>query len=277
MTPSITRSRSATSALTRPPASLRRLAAHYALQLTSATPVTIGDIPPGEERSVTFSATATSGDAWAVLAVEVMNSAGTTPIERLWAHHPVDSTPPQFFGMTQPAYVVALGETVAAGYAYDEAGISSVRLAVGRRSRRELLAHWPDAGQWSCPWTITGSHDQVLQVALQAEDTLGQASEWSAALPFVVDALPPVVSIDTATTGIASGGVTRGALRLYGDVSDTRGLGRVEVCDRRRSADKLRKRGTATRHSPGRRHRRRRAGGSHRDHRLLRHPHLHRR
>ena len=71
----------------------------------------------------------------------------------------------------------------------------------------------------------------MLQVALQAEDTLGQAAAWSAPLPFVVDAQPPVVSIDTAATGLASGGVTRGALRLYGDVADTRGIGRVEVCN----------------------------------------------
>lgn len=77
---------------------------------------------------------------------------------------------------------------------------------------------------------VTGNHDDVLQVSLQAEDILGQASAWRASLPFVVDAQPPIVSIDTAAMGIASSGVTRGALRLYGDVTDSRGISRVEVC-----------------------------------------------
>ena len=53
-----------------------------------------------------------AGSTWAILAVELYDAAhpaGGEPIERLWAHHPVDQPPPQFFGMTS-ASIVAPGE-----------------------------------------------------------------------------------------------------------------------------------------------------------------------
>jgi subtilisin-like proprotein convertase family protein len=217
--------------------------AEYALRLNGGDgthqTVALGDILPGAEGTTSFSAvvdTSRSPEAWAAVAVEIHDAAhpaGSAPREWLWAHHRVDRSAPQFFGIQQPGYVVGPGAVTVGGYAYDAAGVSQVSLAVqgaGTVATHCLLTT-PQSGRWACVWPVAAAHGTTLQVTLHARDSFGQAAAWANPLPFLVDAAAPTVAFDLAATGVVSGSVIAdGAFGVYGDVADSGGVAKVEVC-----------------------------------------------
>ncbi|MCX6033133.1 MAG: proprotein convertase P-domain-containing protein, partial [Chloroflexi bacterium] len=209
----------------------------YALRLLSASPVSLGDLAPGAAGSVTFQAqvdTTASPAAWAAVAVEIHDAAhpaGGPPLEWLWAHHRVDRSAPQFFGIQQPGYVVGPGATTVIGYAYDEAGVPLVSLEVQGVGTVNCPVTAPQGGQWTCAWPVTGADNETLQVKLHARDGFGQEATWPNPLPFLVDTAAPTVALDLAATQVVSGSVvTSSAFPVYGDVADAGGVAKVEVC-----------------------------------------------
>lgn len=90
----------------------------------------------------------------------------------------------------------------------------------------------PKDGQWSCDWDVTGaSNGDTFQVSLQATDAFGRPSALSNPQPFVVDTLPPVVTLDETASTVAPGSVVGGgSYRVVGQAVDNLGLERVEAC-----------------------------------------------
>ncbi len=209
----------------------------YALKLVSGSPINLGDLAPGAEGSVTFQAqvdTSASPEAWAAVAVEIHDAAhpaGGPPLEWLWAHHRVDRSAPQFFGIQQPGYVVGLGANTVTGYAYDEAGVPLVSLEVQGVGTVNCPLTAPQGGTWTCDWPVTGANGETLQVKLHARDGFGQEAAWADPLPFLVDAAAPTLTLDLAATQVVSGSVvTSNAFPVYGDMADAGGVAKVEVC-----------------------------------------------
>jgi len=215
--------------------------AEYALRLSggdgSNMTVALGDIAPGAEGTASFTAvvdTSRSSEPWAAVAVEIHDSAhpaGSEPIEWLWAHHRVDRSAPQFFGIQQPGYILGPGANTVSGYAYDESGVPLVSLEVQGGGTTDCPVTAPQSGQWSCAWNVGGSNGDILQVKLHASDSFGQEQAWSDPLPFIVDTEPPTITLDMTATGVISGSVvTNSGFPVYGDVADAGGVAQVDVC-----------------------------------------------
>ncbi|MFQ5421054.1 MAG: hypothetical protein ACE5EY_11915, partial [Anaerolineae bacterium] len=228
------------------------LSATYALRLpggdlpgqTTQT-VWLGDVAAGATGSVVFqgeivvpaNCAATTGDAcqWAGLTAEIYDDAhpeSGPPLEWMWADHRVDSRPPEFFGVLRPEFLLAAGENVLYGYAYDEAGVSAVTLEVQSPLAGTSLLTCPDGtpgdGRWSCLLDAAGANDgDVFSLRLGASDAFGQASDLANERPvtFVVDASPPTVTVTTPT-----GLLNDTAFVLNGRIADNWGLGGVAVC-----------------------------------------------
>ena len=234
------------------------VAAHFALRMPDGDVpdlthqiVPLGDLAPGETRSVTFQGraevaycenTLLLGDdcGWAAADILIHDSAhpSGTPLERVWIDHRVDTDGPRFFSIQDPAYLIPAGENDLRGYAYDPAGVPEIAMEIQGGSTLVCPDATPDDGRWSCAWDTSGYSDgDLIDARLQASDSLGQASAWSDWQPFRVDARPPSVTLDvTATTPVAATGIVSGnlvsdsAFALVGDIADDGGIAEVQVC-----------------------------------------------
>jgi subtilisin-like proprotein convertase family protein len=196
--------------------------------------VNLPDIGPGESGSATFTGTvaAVPSEGWAALEAKVCDASGK-PLDWVWIDHQVDLGPPEFFGIQQPEYLVAAGINHVTGYAYDDAGVPLIKLYIQPGpSQLACPDTTPQDGSWLCVWDTTGSHDgDVFHVQLQAKDGFGQLSALSNPQPFVVDTVPPTVTLDEAASTVIPGSVVAGGTHnLVGHAVDNRGLERVEAC-----------------------------------------------
>ncbi len=214
----------------------------YAMRLLSAgcsitDTFDLPDVEPGAQVTFTFQALVDTDcgiEPWAGVAVEIRGPSDEL-WDRLWAQHEVDRTPPLFFGIQQPRYVIGAGVNLALGYAYDEGGIPQVGLEVqhpgGPAAMVSCADNAPYDGAWACDWDVSASHRDTLSVTLHVTDTLGQSTAWAMPLPFLVDAQPPTLTLDMTSTQVFSGSLVRGAaFSLYGDVYDDGGVTAVDVC-----------------------------------------------
>ena len=257
----------------------------YALQFSGANTrtitVTIGDIAPDAQGSVTFSATVDdtgpynqclsdggSADAcgayldWAVLNALIFDQAhgpSGNPLDWFWADHEVDTEPPEFFGIQTPDYVIGSGDTRFQGYAFDISGVPTLTLetdppAAGNH-HTECRDDSPHDGAWQCNWNATTANGGApptdgdsYQIRLQATDGAGIASNWSEWHTYIVDTVVPTISVSTHSTETYSGTVTdASAVSVHGTAGDNRGLGGVEICvDGDCSAANLQKSGQKT-------------------------------
>ncbi|MBN1180206.1 MAG: tandem-95 repeat protein [Anaerolineae bacterium] len=220
----------------------------YALALVGGDrQIPLGDIGPGEEDTVTFYGVVDLGlsaEPWAAVEARIYDDAhdpSGQPLEWLWVHHPVDRDAPEFFGIQQPRYLIGTGTTDLRGYAYDDSGVPTMTLTIQSPSSLTQTLICPDAtaqdGQWTCAWDVTASnggaapaHGAQFDVQLQATDGLGQSGlgDWQ---PFVVDAMPPAVTLDVAASGVSDGSVVRDTtFTLVGDLRDDGGVQQVDVC-----------------------------------------------
>lgn len=196
------------------------------------------DIGPGEEYTATFSAVVDPGAStlpWASVEIAIYDATHTPsgpPLERLWVDHHVDRSVPQFMDIQQPAYVLRAGRNLLQGYVYDDSPVPTITLHLAGRSPLICPDATPQDGQWSCILDATGSSDgDTFQVSLQATDSFGQSNAPTSPQTFVVDTIPPTVTLDLTMSQVLPGGVVKGsAYPLFGQVLDNHGLGRVEAC-----------------------------------------------
>ncbi|MCP4538326.1 MAG: tandem-95 repeat protein [Chloroflexi bacterium] len=225
--------------------------------------VLLGDISPGEDATKTFRGVidvstgyqncvgtllledCTPYLQWATLDARIYDDAhpdAGAPLEWIWVDHRVDYTPPNFFGIQQPTYLIGPGAIDLYGYAYDDVGVPEIGVEVqapaGGTSTLTCADSQPEDGAWSCAWDATASNGgvplangDVFTLSLQAIDGFGQASVWSKDQPFLVDTVPPTVTVEITTTRIFSGALVRDtAFTLVGDVADDGGVAGVNVC-----------------------------------------------
>ena len=227
---------------------------HLPAEFRDRQVVSIGDVAPEAEVQQTFSGAidTTTGQqyydalvvsdpdkdcnlyrAWAAADVRLCDDAHTAnPFEVIWIDQPVDYAAPDFFGIQQPEYLLAAGPNTLRGYAFDDSGVPTLTLEIGG-SPLTCIDGSPGDGQWACQWDATSSHDgDTFNVRMRATDAHGQSSGWSNLRPFIVDSVPPDVTLDVGASDVMTSGsvVKSSAYRLAGQVIDNRGLGDVEVC-----------------------------------------------
>lgn len=238
------------------------VSSYHALQLSGGAHllVNLGNIAPGSQSSQTFVATVDRATALAyyaactasqpdyacfpylrraTLQVEVYDDAHDAsgpPLEQHWSLHPTDTQPPQFVGILQPGYVIAPRNNTLVGYAYDESGVPTVTLSIASPSGPPAQLVCPDStpgdGRWTCAWDTTGAVDgDTYDVDVQATDRYGQTGSASRPRAFLVDALPPTVTLDLAASHLdVSNVIGSSQYPLYGSIADNRGLGSLDVC-----------------------------------------------
>ncbi|MGC9396748.1 MAG: proprotein convertase P-domain-containing protein, partial [Anaerolineae bacterium] len=215
--------------------------AYYTLRLSGGSTrrtLPLGDLAPGQEGQVSFIGTidlAASALPWAGVLARVYDEQHThagEPLERIWADHQVDRSGPQFLGIQEPVYILAARSNILRGYVYDESPIPSVTLDVEGDSSVTCSETAPSDGTWACALDTTGASDgDILNVTLRATDIFGQSGTTGAPQAFVVDTIPPTVSIDTALSQAAPGSLVKGnSVRLNGQAVDNHGLSHVEAC-----------------------------------------------
>jgi len=238
------------------------VSSYHALRLPSGSQllVNLGDIAPGGQGSQTFIATVDRAMALAsyaaciasqadyacfpylqraTLQVEVYDDAHDVsgpPLERLWSLYPADTQSPEFMGILQPGYVIAPRNNLLMGYAYDESGVPTVTLSIAGPSGPPAQLVCPDVtpadGRWTCGWDTSGAADgDSYDVTVQATDRYGQTGSASQPRAFLVDALPPTVTLDLAASHLeVSNVIGSSQYPLYGTIADNRGLGGLDVC-----------------------------------------------
>jgi subtilisin-like proprotein convertase family protein len=251
------------------------LTAHYALSLLDGASdhqiVHLGDVAPGAEISRTFrgeisldgystcrnSAPPEACTAYLWAAVDALvydadHASSGPPVEWIWVDHQVDGTPPEFFGIRSPEYLIAADENTLYGYAYDAghashgSGVPEITLRIETPAGAQRMLMCPDGtpydGLWSCDWDTVATNGGVIpsdgdqfSVSLQAEDGFGLTSDWTTepAFVFTVDSVPPTVTLSLAESQITPDTtlVSAGHYALVGQVADNHGLGHVEVCE----------------------------------------------
>jgi subtilisin-like proprotein convertase family protein len=182
---------------------------------------------------------------WASISAFVYDDAHPTwqPLEWLWVDHQVDSDPPSFLGIEQPAYLIGPGLNTLSGYAYDASGAPTVTLAIttplGGASQVVCPDDVPEDGQWLCAIDATALNGgtppgdgDLFAVALRGTDAYGQTGNWVDWGSLVVDALPPTITFDVTTLDAYSGTLVSSAGYAFGgQVGDNWGVGGVEVCE----------------------------------------------
>jgi len=247
-----------------------RLNGGSAITTADVITITLGDIAPGESVAASFqgridlSSTYTAClnnivtdttvcdpfREWASLEASVVaeNVASVSgiqlgyPVDWLWADHRVDAEPPQFFDIRLPEYLMAAGENTFQGYGYDESGVSGVTLQIrapaGITTTVTCSDTSPQDGWWSCRWDATAANggtppadgDQFA-VRLRTTDAYGQVSDWTNWRSFVVDTVPPTISLSLNTIAAYSGTLVSGnTFAFSGQAGDNHGLGGVQAC-----------------------------------------------
>ena len=144
--------------------------------------IAIGDLLPGEERTVSFEGRVDLAHAqpryeaclaafpdrpgfcelalrMALLKVEIVDQTHTAPLERIWADHRVDFEAPRFIGITSPGLHIPANGVHLSGYAFDESGVSQLSLEVQRPDGKIVslpcLEVDISGGSWSCDWDPT--------------------------------------------------------------------------------------------------------------------------
>ncbi len=215
--------------------------AYYTLRLSGGSPhrtLLLGDLAPGQEGQVSFIGTidlAASALPWAGVLARVYDEQhplSGEPLERIWADHQVDRSGPQFLGIQEPEYVLRAGSNLLRGYVYDESPVQAVTLDVPGHSSVTCPDPAPSDGAWTCALDTSGAADgDIMQVTLRAADSFGQSGATGAPQAFVVDTLPPTLSLDTALSQAAPGSLVQGnSVRLNGQAVDNHGLSHVEAC-----------------------------------------------
>jgi subtilisin-like proprotein convertase family protein len=217
------------------------LQAYHTLRLSGGGThqrLALGDLAPGEEKQTTFTGVidpAASALPWAGVLAKVYDAQHTPagePLDRIWVDHRVDRSGPQFLGIQQPAYILAAGTNTLRGYVYDESPVQVVTLDVAGHGSVACPDAASSNGTWACTLDAAGATDgDVLNVTLFATDAYGQVGSTGAPKAFLVDTLPPTVTLDLGLSQAAPGGLVRGtSVRLNGQVVDNHGLGYLEAC-----------------------------------------------
>ncbi|HQJ10240.1 MAG TPA: tandem-95 repeat protein [Anaerolineae bacterium] len=215
--------------------------AYYTLRLSGGSThrtLPLGDLAPGQEGQVSFIGTidlAASALPWAGVLARVYDEQhplSGEPLERIWADHQVDRSGPQFLGIQEPDYVLRAGSNLLRGYVYDESPVQAVTLDVPGHSSVTCPDPAPSDGAWTCALDTSGAADgDIMQVTLRATDSFGQSGATGVSQAFVVDTLPPTLSLDPALSQAAPGSLVQGnSVRLNGQAVDNHGLSHVEAC-----------------------------------------------
>jgi subtilisin-like proprotein convertase family protein len=227
--------------------------AHYGLRLPDGTGdhqrISLGDVAAGETISASFRGQVDmeQGVNWAAADVLIYDDAhpeSGPPVEWVWIDHRLDGEPPRFYGVRSPKHLVSAGLNTLHGYAYDDSGVPKLSLAMETPDGGTNLLPCTDStqtdGSWLCNWDTVATNGgrspqdgDVFTVRLQAEDHFGQTGAWTNPRSFVVDTIPPTVTLSLEEGQVLNEThlVGNSAYALRGDIIDNHGLGYVEICE----------------------------------------------
>ena len=201
----------------------------------------LGDVPPGGTGETAFQAVVDRSQGVAPIAgvlarlYDASHGPDGPALDWLSVAHRVDRGEPEAPQLALPSRVGPLRE-IFRGRALDESGIREVTLDVqwpggGRQITCPLTR--PADGDWACDWDAGSAlpHGTPVVVRVQATDSHGQTSPWSAPHTIIVDAEPPTTTLNVAASlGEAQSRAVRGNLTLYGTAADAGDVTAVTVC-----------------------------------------------
>ena len=206
----------------------------------------LGDLAVGAEETLTFqgvidlSLGSSDNADRAVVEVIIYDERGSrfnNQIDWLHLENTVDHTPPAPPVIQAPQGLIGLGQNTVSGFVVDQSPVPTLQVEVrppsGQNTTTTCQDDIPDDGNWSCPFEISQANDgDEFAIRLNATDSHGQTSEWSAWYPLTVDAAPPSLTLGIGSAAnVADGFITSNETGLSGQIFDNRQVSGVEVCD----------------------------------------------
>ncbi|MEM7030805.1 MAG: LamG-like jellyroll fold domain-containing protein [Chloroflexota bacterium] len=210
----------------------------------------VGDLAAGESISFNFYGAVdvdfdpNNNEGFATLDVVVYDDTGdvhSNNIDWLFLDHPVDDNPPPYLEVQSPVGLLGPDENTLEGFILDYSAVPTISLRVTSFGKpTEFLTcidDTPDDGYWSCPWDAQGASDgDVYEIDGRGTDIFGQFREWgrfyNAYHRFVVDAIPPELTLSQSTTdGFGDGVIGLADTLLTGTIADNYLVDSVEICD----------------------------------------------
>ncbi|MBN1876782.1 MAG: DUF11 domain-containing protein, partial [Anaerolineae bacterium] len=205
----------------------------------------LGDLAPGETAVVTFTGEidltfdVDNFEGWATLDIIFYDDTGNLFEDQLdWFYidHEVDTTPPSVFINDHPA-LLGPEENTVEGLVFDASPVPWIELEI--EDWEEITTTVvcedtiPDDGKWDCTFDLGGAAEgDPYYLSAVGEDVFGQVGEPMFYTTFLVDAMPPTVTLSFATESTLDDGVLGpDDLVLTGALVDNRQVAAVEVCD----------------------------------------------
>ena len=202
----------------------------------------LGDLPAGEEPTVTFRGVADLSRSPAGLAAAPAQvyAAGFGPersgLEWLVAAHRVDRGAPEKLGVDVGSIWVGPKGGLLSGDAFDESGIAQITLELTGPKGGVATVNCPvgehEAGRWTCQWDVAAANGGTLPpdgaeitIRCPATDRHGNVSPWSKPHTVRYDGKPPALTLPPRLNT-----VQRGGLRLRGRIVDAAGLAAFSLC-----------------------------------------------
>jgi Bacterial Ig-like domain (group 3)/Bacterial Ig-like domain len=137
--------------------------------------------------------------------------------------------------LAQPPIFVRSGVNTLQGTAVDPSGVASVKVQIldpyGDTTDTSCPVDAPMSGQWSCTVDLSEASNEARYFArAQATNSFGYTSGWSAWRVLVIDTLPPIVSLDSASQSALSTVIGRVATTISGEIQDNGQVKNVDVC-----------------------------------------------
>jgi uncharacterized repeat protein (TIGR01451 family) len=208
----------------------------------------LGDLAPGEVLTATFTGIIDldfdpdNNFGWATLDVILYDDTGSwdeNQLDWFYVDHEVDDEAPSI-SMHALSGLIGPGMNTLQGTASDQSAVPTITLALVDPTDTEIwqdcVDATPDDGAWTCEWDAGAAVEgDVFYLSARGTDVFDQVGTWApwddGWYTFTVDATPPTLTLNLATSEALADGVMGPNETLFGGrLRDNRLVEAVEVC-----------------------------------------------
>jgi uncharacterized repeat protein (TIGR01451 family) len=209
----------------------------------------LGNLLPGEVLTATFTGIIDldfdpdNNFGWATLDVILYDDTGSwdeNQLDWFYVDHEVDDEAPSISMHALPG-LIGPGMNTLRGTASDQSAVPTVTLALVDPTYTETWQDCedatPDDGAWTCEWDAgAAAEGDIFYLSARGTDVFDQVGTWAPSgdgwYTFTVDATPPTLTLNLATTEALADGVIGPDETLFGGrLSDNRLVEAVEICE----------------------------------------------